>query len=157
GPIFSEEELVDKFVTRQRGAGDVLLQTDVSPHKAGLVPPPGKHLKTVKLPYEVVGPFIEPGSKIDMFVTVFDGKWARARQFPLLTKVNVLAVDTQYAPGGGQGGPGGQGRPTVSTLTIAVTPGESRWLDISNQQRGTMSVLVRSEESAPVKQPTDDE
>jgi Flp pilus assembly protein CpaB len=157
GAFFNEEELVEKYITRQRGANDTIFLTDVSPHKAGLVPPKGKHLRTMRLPYEVVGPFIEPGSKIDMFVTVYDPKWIRARQFPLLTKLEVLAVDTQYAPGGGQGGQGGQGRPTLSTLTFAVSPGENRWLDISAQQRGTINVLVRGEDSAPVKQPTDDE
>jgi Flp pilus assembly protein CpaB len=157
GAFFNEEELVEKFITRQRGANDTIFLTDVSPHKAGLVPPKGKHLRTMRLPYEVVGPFIEPGSKIDMFVTVFDPKWIRARQFALLTKLEVLAVDTQYAPGGGQNGQGGQGRPTLSTLTFAVSPGENRWLDISAQQRGTINVLVRGEDSTPVKQPTDDE
>ena len=42
--------------------------------------------------------------------------------FPLLTKVHVMAVDTGYTQGGSPGGgsgQGGQGRPTVNTLTIA--------------------------------------
>jgi Flp pilus assembly protein CpaB len=160
GAFFSEEELVDKYLTRPRGANDTIFLTDVSPHKVGLTPPPGKHLCTVKLPYENVGPFIEPGSKVDMFVTVQRQEWKQARQFPLLTKVLVMAVDTGYAPGAGGGQPAGQtrdGRSQINTVTIAATPGESKWLDIAKKLGGDIKLLVRGEDSPDVRQLKDDE
>jgi Flp pilus assembly protein CpaB len=158
GAFFSEEELVDKYLTRPRGANDTIFLTDVSPHKAGLTPPPGKHLCTVKLPYENVGPFIEPGSKVDMFVTVQRQEWRQARQFPLLTKVLVMAVDTGYSPGaGGQQQQQRDGRAAINTVTIAATPGESKWLDIAKKLGGDIKLLVRGEDSPDVRQLKDDE
>jgi Flp pilus assembly protein CpaB len=158
GVFFSEEELADKYVIRQRGANDTLMLTDVSPTKIGLTPPDGKHLCTLRLPYENVGPFIEPGSKVDMFVTVQRDGWKQTRQFPLLTKVLVMAVDTGYAPGaGGQQQQQRDGRSNINTVTIAATPAESKWLDIAKKVGGEIKLLVRGEHSPDVKQLKDEE
>jgi len=162
GAFFNEEELLDKYLVRPRGTNDTIFPTDLSDKRVGLVPPKGKHLCTVKLPYEQVGPFIEPQSHVDLFVTVQQQTWARARQFPLLTDVLVMAVDTTYVQGGGNGqggqpGKQGDGRGQINTLTVALSPEESRWIDITIQLQGRIKVLVRGEDSEKIKQLTDDE
>jgi Flp pilus assembly protein CpaB len=162
GAFFNEEELLDKYISRPRGTNDILFPADVSDKKVGLTPPKGKHLCTIKLPYEQVGPFIEPQSHVDLFVTVQQQTWARTRQFPLLTNVLVMAVDTTYVQGSGapQGGNQGQpngGRPQINTLTVALSPEESKWIDIVIQLSGRIKVLVRGEDSEAVKQLSDDE
>lgn len=68
--IDGEEQLIGKYVQRPLRVDDPIYLTDIADKAPGLSPPAGKHLCTLKLPYEHVGPFIEPGAKVDMFVTV---------------------------------------------------------------------------------------
>lgn len=154
--IENEEQLIGKYIQRPLRAEDPIYLTDIADKAPGLSPPAGKHLSTLKLPYESVGPFIEPGSKVDMFVTVQTQIMPRPRQFQLLSDVLVMAVDTGYVAGP-QGQNGASGRPQINTVTVAVAPTESKWLDIAAQLQGRIKLLVRGEKSPEVRQLTDEE
>jgi Flp pilus assembly protein CpaB len=154
GAFFKEEELADKFVQRPRGQEDVIFATDVGPKPPGLSPPEGKLLVTMKLPYEHVGPFIEPGSKVDVECAVQTGEMKKLRQFALLTEVQVLAVDTIYATGPQD--PKG-GRPQINTVTVALTPNEARWYQIATKLGADIRLLVRGEKSPKIPRHTDEE
>jgi pilus assembly protein CpaB len=154
GVFFKEEDLVDKYVQRPRGAEDTIFLADVGPKPPGLSPPEGKVLVTMKLPYEAVGPFIEPGSRVDVVCAVQTQTMYRIRQFPLLTEVQVLAVDTIYATGGPKGE---AGRPQINTVTVALTTEEARWYQIATRLAADLRLLVRGEKSPLLKRPTEDQ
>jgi len=155
GALFDEAAVADQYVQRMRGQDDTLFAADVKDKAPGLHPPPGKHLLTMQLPYQHVGPFIEPGSKVDVICAFVPQDSKHLRQFPLMSEVLVMAVDAGTASN--QNGQQGGGRPRIDTVTVALTPDEIKWYQIATRLQADVRLIVRGEFSPAMKVPDDKE
>ncbi|MFO0937305.1 MAG: hypothetical protein U0798_12415 [Gemmataceae bacterium] len=147
----SEDELLGKSLTRGLRPDDFLAVTDVAVQKL-MVPPAGKHLYTIKLPYENVGPWVMPGREVDVVCTHRAPGTSVVRHIKLLPELLVMAVDTEdkISPTTG-------GRTIVNTVTLAGNLDESRWLQLAQDAGAQLRFLVRSENSEKFTKLPDEE
>lgn len=149
--VASEEELYGKMFNNSRQAGDVIRTGDVGKFTI-VTPPEGKYLYTIRLPYEaVVGPFIQPGSRVDVVATHKAPGTVEIRHFKMLPEVLVIAVD-QKAQKTGE-----TTNQVLNVLTLATDDSESAWLQLAQDAGASMRFWVRDDKSPRFTRPTEEE
>lgn len=149
--LTSEDELVGKTVTQSLRTDDFFSVSSVGPVKE-LVPPEGKHLYTIKLPYEAVGPWVQAGRHVDVVCTHRPPSSQEVRHIKLLPEILVMAVDMDEKPN-----PATPAKPMINTVTLAANLEESHWLQLAQDAGAHLRLLVRSEQSEKFTKLPDDE
>lgn len=139
--MMSEDELIGKTVKQNLRADDYFSITVIGTVKS-LEAPPGKHLYTIKLPFDSVGPWIQAGREVDVVCTHKPPGTQVVRHIKLLPEILVMAVDVDDKPN-----PTGGGKPVLNTVTLAASLEESHWLQLAQDAGAHMRLLVRSKES----------
>ena len=149
--VVSEDELIGKTLTQGLRADDYFSISNMVIQRI-VEPPAGKHLYTIKLPYEAVGPWVQAGREIDVVCTHKPPGTTVVRHIKLLPSVLVMAVDTEDKPN-----QTGTGRQVLNTVTLAVSLEESHWLQLAQDAGASLRMLVRGEKSETfAKMPDDD-
>lgn len=149
--LTSEDELIGKTVTTGLRADDFFSVSSVGTAKE-LVPPEGKHLYTIKLPYEAVGPWVQAGRHVDVVCTHKPPGTQVVRHIKLLPEILVMAVDMDEKPN-----PATPGKSTINTVTLAAGLEESHWLHLAQDAGAHLRLLVRGEGSEKFKKLPDEE
>jgi pilus assembly protein CpaB len=149
--LTSEDELVGKTVTQSLRPDDFFSVSSVGQVKE-LVPPDGKHLYTIKLPYEAVGPWVQAGRHIDVVCTHKPPGTTVVRHIKLLPEILVMAVDMDEKPN-----PATPGKPMINTVTLAANLEESHWLQLAQDAGAHLRLLVRGPDSEKFTKLPDDE
>jgi Flp pilus assembly protein CpaB len=144
--ILNEYQLIGAQVTRNLKADDCFLTSYVT-HKLGLLPPPGKHLYTLKLPYECVGPWVQPGREVDVVCTHRPPRSSVVRHVKFLHKIPVQAVDY---------GPSNACMQMFITVTFEAGIYESHWMQMAKDS-GALIRLIIDDGCAKFTKPSDDE
>lgn len=149
--VLSEDELVGKKLTRGLRTDDYLSVTDTIAHKQ-IEPPAGKHLYTIKLPYEAIGPWVTAGREVDVVCTHKPPGTQVVRHIKLLPKILVMAVDVDDKPN-----VTGSGRQVLNTVTLAGNLEESHWLQLAQEAGASLRMLVRGPDSETFNKLPDEE
>jgi pilus assembly protein CpaB len=149
--LTSEDELIGKTVVTSLRPDDFFSVSSIGTAKE-LVPPEGKHLYTIKLPYESVGPWVQAGRHVDVTCTHKPPGTQEVRHIKLLPEILVMAVDMDEKPN-----PATPGKPMINTVTLAASLEESHWLHLAQDAGAHLRLLVRGEGSEKFKKLPDDE
>ena len=134
--IESEEELLQKRLTRTVRAEEMINKGDVT--KGGVVSiPPGMSMVTLPISLSsVVAGFVGPGSKVDVLASVrLENK---LRVLPILVNMLVLAVD------GNTGSTEKIASQTLCMLSFAVTREQALLIKLAQARNCDMSLLLRN-------------
>jgi pilus assembly protein CpaB len=149
--VVSEDELVGKKLTRGLRADDYLSVSDTIAAKQ-IDPPSGKHLYTIKLPFEAIGPWVTAGREVDVVCTHKPPGTQVVRHIKLLPRLLVMAVDVDDKPN-----VTGSGRQVLNTVTLAGNLEESHWLQLAQDAGAQLRMLVRGPDSESFTKLPDDE
>lgn len=107
--------------------------------------PEGKRAITIAInPISGVAGYIEPGSRIDMLITVKPETGGNLTQtLTLLQNIEVLAVGSKVTTKGGTN--------TGDNITLAVSPGEAQWITLA-ENTAKIKLTLRSNDNnkAPI-------
>lgn len=137
----TEEDLLDKRVTRTVRVGEVFSKPDLS-NKPLVEIPPGHDMMTIGVNREkIVGGFALPGSKVDVLAAVRLTKLNRSITFPLFTDMLILAVDVNANPP-----PGQVATQTASDVSLAVTKEQALLLHSAIGRGADLRLLLLGQE-----------
>ncbi len=138
--VLSEEELVDKRLTRGVRAAETFNPADLS--KGGVVTiPHGMNMMTIPCGLtDAVAGFAGPGSRVDILATYNQGPKKVA--FPLLVDMLVLTINSAVSPD-----TKGNGTFTdVSMVSFAVTRESALLLKLAQERSCRMTLVLRHDE-----------
>ena len=140
GAVESEDELIDKRLSRPMRAEEIINKGDLS---KGIVVniPTGMQMFTLPIgSAQAVAGFVNPGCRVDVLGTVRLGNTLKA--LPILVNMLVLAVDTATtAQKEGNGA-----FPTLNSVSFAVDRKQALLLELAKARGCSVSLLLRNQE-----------
>jgi pilus assembly protein CpaB len=141
GIIEAEEELLEKRLTRNIRADEMINKADLS---KGVVVSIPAGMSMVSLPINLqnaVHGFVMPGSKVDVLASVTLNN--KVRVMPILVNMLVLAVDASIAPPNQ-----GVAVQSVSTVSFAVDNKQALLIQLAKARHCEMTLLLRNDKDA---------
>jgi Flp pilus assembly protein CpaB len=145
GVIEAEEELLEKRLTRNIRAEEMINKADLTKGVVVSIPP---GMSMVSLPINLqnaVHGFVLPGSKVDVLASIQLG--TKVRVMPILVNMLVLAVDASIAPP-----EKGVGVQSVSTVSFAVNGKQALLIQLARARHCEMTLLLRRQDDAKSEQ-----